>query len=168
MERACARGSPDGHGWPAEWARTTPKATTNNQPATSLSVWLKKSAALSRTQKHRNHASATASRPAPGMSYRRRRRPWRAVSLTIDHRTLQTGDYDVGVHSRTVSRTKVNLTLTHRLRCRSSRSRQAFACGLSTPEGRRRRCCPRRRSGRSRACLTAMRAAGFRGMKLRV
>ena len=37
------------------WARTTPRTPTTNKPITSLSVGLKKSAALSRTQKHRNH-----------------------------------------------------------------------------------------------------------------
>ena len=48
------RGSPAGQGWPAEWARTTPAPHPPTGPATALSVWLKKSAALSRTQKHRN------------------------------------------------------------------------------------------------------------------
>ena len=50
---ALLRGSPAGHGWPAEWARTTLKPPPPTGPATTLSVWLKKSATLSRTQKHR-------------------------------------------------------------------------------------------------------------------
>ena len=48
------RGSPDGHGWPDEWARTRPAPPKPTGTATTLSVRLKKSAALSRTQKHRN------------------------------------------------------------------------------------------------------------------
>ena len=47
------RGSLAGHGWPAKWARTRPIPQPPTGPTTALSVWLKKSAALSRTQKHR-------------------------------------------------------------------------------------------------------------------
>ena len=50
---ALLRGSLAGHGWPAKWARTTPIPPPPTGPTTALSVWLKKSAALSRTQKHR-------------------------------------------------------------------------------------------------------------------
>src|SRR5690242_14151608 len=36
-ERACARGSPAGHGWPAEWARTN-AADDRHRPPTTATV----------------------------------------------------------------------------------------------------------------------------------
>ena len=54
------RGSLAGHGWPAKWARTRPIPQPPTGPTTALSVWLKKSAALSRTQKHRTSYRALA------------------------------------------------------------------------------------------------------------
>ena len=45
-----------GQGWRAKWARTRPIPQPPTGPTTAPSVWLKKSAAISRTQKHRRIA----------------------------------------------------------------------------------------------------------------
>jgi hypothetical protein len=53
-KRAPLRGSSASHGWPAEWARTTPEPHPPPNPAATQSVGLKNASALSKAQIHHN------------------------------------------------------------------------------------------------------------------